>query len=447
MNMQKPLKCAAAVLSGILVMTGSVGMTTAETTLSDSAKDGQIQVTTENVSVSADTKSEASGQWKAEITDYDSRLSLISYEKTPEVTQAEKAKAEEEKKKAEEEEKKKALENAEPSPVDANLTGGYVGEIPAAQGVAEPTPQSGEFAFTTYGWGHGVGLSQNGANAYAMYSGWTYQDILFHYYPGTYLMNTGTGGAETVTAGGLAGTKFGGSLSGYQLLRSLGHHCTKLLPSLVQLKTEDTLVKALKGNSEVSHIPVIMLSGKNKLQDRMEGIDTGADHYLSKPFYMSELKSIMSNLINNRLIVKGKYSGKQEQKDHVNKVHFLSSDEVLMKRIMEVVNKNLSNSSFNIESIVDEVGISRTQLHRKLKELTGFSAAKFVQNLRMQQAAELLKEGKANIAEIAYSVGFASQSHFATTFKQYYGLTPSEYLRQYNEENGSDSGIIQDQRQ
>ena len=207
------------------------------------------------------------------------------------------------------------------------------------------------------------------------------------------------------------------------------------------------LVKALKGNSEVSHIPVIMLSGKNKLQDRMEGIDTGADHYLSKPFYMSELKSIMSNLINNRLIVKGKYSGKQEQKDHVNKVHFLSSDEVLMKRIMEVVNKNLSNSSFNIESIVDEVGISRTQLHRKLKELTGFSAAKFVQNLRMQQAAELLKEGKANIAEIAYSVGFASQSHFATTFKQYYGLTPSEYLRQYNEENGSDSGIIQDQRQ
>lgn len=205
MNMQKPLKCAAAVLSGILVMTGSVGMTTAETTLSDSAKDGQIQVTTENVSVSADTKSEASGQWKAEITDYDSSLSLISYEKTPEVTQAEKAKAEEEKKKAEEEEKKKALENAEPSPVDANLTGGYVGEIPAAQGVAEPTPQSGEFAFTTYGWGHGVGLSQNGANAYAMYSGWTYQDILFHYYPGTYLMNTGTGGAETVTAGGLAG--------------------------------------------------------------------------------------------------------------------------------------------------------------------------------------------------------------------------------------------------
>lgn len=199
------------------------------------------------------------------------------------------------------------------------------------------------------------------------------------------------------------------------------------------------LVKALKGNSAVSHIPVIMLSGKNKLQDRMEGIETGADHYLSKPFYMSELKSIMSNLINNRLIVKGKFSGKQEQKDQVSKVHFLSSDEVLMKRIMEVVNNNLSNSSFNIESIVDEVGISRTQLHRKLKELTGFSAAKFVMNIRMQQAVRLLKEGKANIAEIAYSVGFASQSHFATTFKQYYGLTPSEYIRQSVADENSDS--------
>ena len=190
------------------------------------------------------------------------------------------------------------------------------------------------------------------------------------------------------------------------------------------------LVKALKGNSLVSHIPVIMLSGKNKLQDRLMGLDTGADSYLPKPFYMSELKSMISNLINNRLIVKGKFSGKQEQAEQVKPVQFESSDELFMKRVMAIVNKNISNSEFNISQMVDEVGMSRTQLHRKLKELTGFSASRFLQNIRMQQAMKLLKEKKVNVSQIAYSVGFSSQTHFSTTFKQYYGVSPTEYIRQ-----------------
>ena len=194
------------------------------------------------------------------------------------------------------------------------------------------------------------------------------------------------------------------------------------------------LVKALKGNSLVSHIPVIMLSGKNKLQDRMLGLDTGADSYLPKPFYMSELKALMSNLINNRLIVKGKFSGQQEQSENVAAVQFESSDEQFMKRVMEIVNANISNSDFNITQMVDEVGMSRTQLHRKLKELTGFSAARFMQNIRMQQAMKLLKEKRVNVSQIAYSVGFASQTHFSTTFKQYYGVSPTEYIRQLEAE-------------
>ncbi len=194
------------------------------------------------------------------------------------------------------------------------------------------------------------------------------------------------------------------------------------------------LVKALKGNSLVSHIPIIMLSGKNKLQDRMLGLDTGADSYLPKPFYISELKSLMSNLINNRLIVKGKFSGQQEQTEAVEAVQFESSDELFMKRVMAIVNKNISNSDFNISQMVDEVGMSRTQLHRKLKELTGFSAARFMQNIRMQQAMKLLKEKKVNVSQIAYSVGFSSQTHFSTTFKQYYGVSPTEYIRQLEAE-------------
>ena len=162
----------------------------------------------------------------------------------------------------------------------------------------------------------------------------------------------------------------------------------------------------------------------------MLGLDTGADSYLPKPFYISELKSLMANLINNRLIVKGKFSGKQEQAEQVKPVQFESSDELFMRRVMEIVNKNISNSEFNITQMVDEVGMSRTQLHRKLKELTGFSALRFVQNIRMQQAMKLLKEKKVNVSQIAYSVGFSSQTHFSTTFKQYYGVSPTEYIRQ-----------------
>ena len=196
------------------------------------------------------------------------------------------------------------------------------------------------------------------------------------------------------------------------------------------------LVKTLKGNSLVSHIPVILLSGKNKLQDRMLGMETGADYYLPKPFYMRELKTIIVNLLNNRLIIKGKYSGKQEQKDKVTAVEFLSSDELFMKRVMEVVNRNISNSDFDVEQMVDEIGISRTHLHRQLKRLTGFSATKFVQNIRMQQALKLLKEKKVNVTQIAYSVGFSSQTYFSTTFKQYYGVSPVEYIRQIEAEEG-----------
>ena len=93
------------------------------------------------------------------------------------------------------------------------------------------------------------------------------------------------------------------------------------------------LVKALKGNSLVSHIPVIMLSGKNKLQDRTLGLDTGADSYLPKPFYISELKSLMANLINNRLIVKGKYSGQQEQAEQVSSPSNSSVPSVLIMAV------------------------------------------------------------------------------------------------------------------
>lgn len=200
-----------------------------------------------------------------------------------------------------------------------------------------------------------------------------------------------------------------------------------------------TLLRKLKMNVDTSHIPVIVLSGKNKLQDRMLGIETGADAYLPKPFYMNELKSTAANLISNRLIMKGKYSGAQEQKATIEGVNFESDDEQLMKQIHDIVNKNISNSEFSVEQLMKELSISKSKLNRKIKDLTGFSPARFILNIRMQHSKVLLKDKKANISQIAYEVGFSSQTHFSTTFKSFYGITPSDYMKQNAKQDEKES--------
>lgn len=206
MNMQVPLKCAAAVISGILAFTGFSGTITAETTLSGSENDTLVSVIEETSErPSTEQESDEAEWWKAEITDYDSSLSLISYELTPEISQTENEETEEEAEEEITEVPADDLSTTAPTPVESQTSGGVLGTIPEAQVTPTVNAQSGEFAFVTYGWGHGVGLSQNGANFYANYSGWSYQDILFHYYPGTYLMNTGTAGSEQVTVNGATG--------------------------------------------------------------------------------------------------------------------------------------------------------------------------------------------------------------------------------------------------
>ncbi|MDR1936984.1 MAG: response regulator [Tannerellaceae bacterium] len=191
-----------------------------------------------------------------------------------------------------------------------------------------------------------------------------------------------------------------------------------------------TFVKKLKSNSNVSHIPVILLSSKTEHHDRMQGLDQGADAYLTKPFHIEELLVRINNLINNRRMLKGKFSGAQDQQDKVKSVDFKSSDEILMERIMSVINDNISNPGLNVELLVSKIGLSRVQLHRKLKELTGIPAGDFIRNIRLKQAAELLKGKKMNISQIAYAVGFANQTHFSTAFKKFYGISPTEYMAQ-----------------
>ena len=127
--------------------------------------------------------------------------------------------------------------------------------------------------------------------------------------------------------------------------------------------------------------------------------------------------------------VRGKYSGTQGQTDKLEEVKVEGNDDMLMKRIMKSVNEHLSDPEYNVERMSEDIGISRAQLHRKMKEITGISSSEFIRNIRLEQAAKLLSEGKINITQVAYAVGYNNQTHFSTVFKKHFGMSPTEYAQ------------------
>lgn len=192
-----------------------------------------------------------------------------------------------------------------------------------------------------------------------------------------------------------------------------------------------TLVKMLKNNSETCHIPVIMLTSKAEVEDRIQGIESGVDAYMAKPFVMQELESLIYTIINNHMKLKGKYLGLTGS-DEVKLPEIKSNDTLLMERVMKVIQDNMANPEFTVEVLAEEVGLSRVQLHRKLKELTGVPASDLIRNTRLKQAAALLKENKMNISQVAYAVGYVNHTYFSTAFKKYYGMSPTDYVQHNN---------------
>ena len=223
--------------------------------------------------------------------------------------------------------------------------------------------------------------------------------------------------------------RFDYSPNGRDALKKLLTDTYDLVISDVKMPEMDgiTLLKKIKSNSNISDIPVILLTSKADVQDKLDGLKRGADAFLAKPFNMDELHALIDNLVGNVRRLRGKFSGAQEQKNRVAEVTVRGNNDVLMERIMKVINQHISEPEFNVEALTREVGISRAQLHRKMKEMTGISAGEFIRNLRLEQAARLIAEGNINITQVAFAVGFNNQTHFSTVFKKHYGMTPTEY--------------------
>ena len=196
-----------------------------------------------------------------------------------------------------------------------------------------------------------------------------------------------------------------------------------------------TLLKRIKSHPQISQLPVIMLTSKVEFEHKLEGLKSGADAYLAKPFNMEELHIQIDNLIDNIRRLRGKFSGAVAQEERVENIEVKSYDDSLMERVMKSVNANMSNPAYSVDMLASEVGISRAQLHRRMKEITGLSSGKFLRNLRMEQAARLLREGSVNVAQIASLVGYVDQAHFSTAFKAHFGQSPSEYADTHKTNN------------
>jgi signal transduction histidine kinase/FixJ family two-component response regulator len=187
------------------------------------------------------------------------------------------------------------------------------------------------------------------------------------------------------------------------------------------------LCAKLKTDERISHVPVIMLTAKAEVEDKLTGLETGADDYITKPFSNKELVARSKNLIEQRKKLRDKYSG-QISLDN-EKIAVTSVDEKFLERARKVIEKNISDCSFDVNNFYPEMGMSRMQLFRKLKALVNQTPSELIRNLRLQRAAQLMKQKYGNVAEVTYEVGFNNLSYFAKCFKDKYGLLPSEYQK------------------
>ena len=185
------------------------------------------------------------------------------------------------------------------------------------------------------------------------------------------------------------------------------------------------LCEKLKTDERTSHIPVILLTAKATNQDKIEGLETGADDYIMKPFDADLLKVRIRNLIEQRRKLREHF--KKEGLIELEDKEITSIDKKFLQKAVEIINKNLSDTSFGVEMFAEEVSMSRRNLDRKLVALTGDSPGDLIRRLRLIYASKLLMQKFGNISEIALEVGFSNPAYFSKCFREQFGITPSEY--------------------
>lgn len=190
------------------------------------------------------------------------------------------------------------------------------------------------------------------------------------------------------------------------------------------------LCSRLKENLNTSHIPVLMLTARDVVAYQIEGYKTGADAYVTKPFSIELLKTLIKRLIESRQQMRAQFQKQIELRP--SEVTVTTADERLLKKCLEAIEAHITEPEFGVDELCVEVGISRPQLYRKIKSLTDMSAIQFIRSIRLKRAAQILLKDNSSVSEVMYSVGFSNLSYFCKIFKEEFGCLPKKFKENHD---------------
>lgn len=215
---------------------------------------------------------------------------------------------------------------------------------------------------------------------------------------------------------------------GKQALKIIETEAVQLVITDVMMPVMDgyELCKVIKSNFEHSHIPVIMLTAKNTIQSKVEGLELGADAYIEKPFSKEHLQAQIASLLNNRNMIREYFASSPLV--HIKSMAHSKSDERFLETLNDTICANIEDVDLDVEKLAKIMNMSRITLYRKIKAISVLTPIEVINITRLKKAAELLAEGDHKIYEISYLVGFSSQSNFARNFQKQFNITPTEYM-------------------
>ena len=194
----------------------------------------------------------------------------------------------------------------------------------------------------------------------------------------------------------------------------------------------DDLCQTLKNNVETSHIPIILLTALGDRESILHGLDIKADSYVVKPFDIDILKANISSILTNKEFIRRRFSKldyhTEDLPKEIQEVPGLNLDQEFLLKATDIVKKNMGEE-FNVDDLCQEMGMSRSSLYNKVKALTGHSPSDFIRQIRMKEAALLLKSKKYTVAEVSDMLGISDPKYFTDIFKKHYGMTPSAYMK------------------
>lgn len=219
-----------------------------------------------------------------------------------------------------------------------------------------------------------------------------------------------------------------GCVNGLEALNYATEHIPDLIVSDVTMPVMDgnEFCKRIKSEERTNHIPVLMLTAMASHGNQVQGLEAGADVYITKPFSMQLLELHIKNVLAAKEILRSKYH--KQLLLTPSKVEAQSPEEKFLAKLMQIMERHMEDTDFNVSVLVAEIGMSQTVLYKKIKALTDLSISDFMKSVRLKRAAQLLQEGHLNITEVAYAVGFNDRKYFSKEFKKQFGVVPSDYV-------------------